>query len=451
MTRTKTKTARALLAGAALALTYAWAATSCTDATPSPAPQGEGRFEIRRVIFADPLIEEGRQTFRYDTFGDEDFWGGTLQLHRALAGEANGGVGGGVSPATALAVGLKVDAQSLPSPLKAALRQGKVDLQSPATTLALLRLNAVVGVTGFFGADGGLSSVGIQCALCHSTVDDSFAPGIGARLDGWPNRDLNVGAIVALAPDLSAVASLLGTDQATVRAVLNSWGPGKYDAELIFDGKAFKPDGGSAATVLPAAYGLAGVNLHTYTGWGGVAHWNASVAVLQMHGKGNFTDARLKDAAKFPVAADAGFASVRHEPDLVSPKLPGLHVYQLSLPAPKPPEGSYSVEAAARGQVLFSAKAKCAGCHVPPRFTDSGWNMHTGAEIGIDDFQALRSPDERYRTTPLPGAWARQRGGYYHDGRFATLDEVVRHYDDHFSLGLTHDERADLVQYVLSL
>ncbi len=252
-------------------------------------------------------LAEGRQIFRFDTFGDEDFWGGTLRLHQAIEGSAHGGVGAGVSPKTALAVGLKVDVDALSKATVDALQAGKVNLDEPAVTVALLTSNAVVGVTGFSDGKGGLRTLGIQCALCHSTVDNSLAPGIGHRLDGWPNRDLNVGAIVGLSPDLSPVAKLLGVDEKTVRAVLASWGPGKFDALLFLDGKAFRPDGKSAATVLPAAFGLAGVNLHTYTGWGSVPYWNAFVAVLEMHGKGNFYDPRLDDAARFPVAARAGF------------------------------------------------------------------------------------------------------------------------------------------------
>jgi hypothetical protein len=292
------------------------------------------------------MTEEGRQIFRFDTFGDEAFWGDSLQLHQAIAGEDLGGVGPGVSPNTALAVGLKVDVDALPQELRDDLEEGKVDLDDPATTLALLQLNAVVGVTGFFNDQGDLKSMGIQCALCHSTVDDSFAPGIGHRLDGYPNRDLNVGAIIALAPNLEPVAELLDTDE-TVREVLNSWGPGKFDAELLMDGKAFRPDGKSAATLLPPAFGLAGVNLHTYTGWGSVTHWNAFVANLEMHGQGIFYDPRLNDPAQFPVAAEAGFGNVRNDPDLITSKLAALHFYQLAIPAPKPPEGSFDPEAAA--------------------------------------------------------------------------------------------------------
>jgi hypothetical protein len=396
-------------------------------------------------------LVEGRKTFRYDTFGDQDFWGGRLRLHQAIAGADHGGVGPGVSPRQALAVGLKVDVEALPAALVADLRDGRVDLDDPGTTLALLQLDAVVGVKGFFDAGSQLTSVGIQCALCHSTVDDAFAPGIGRRLDGWANRDLNVGAIVALSPDLSYFADLLGVDQATVRAVLNSWGPGKFDAALAFDGKAFRPDGGSGATLIPPAFGLAGVNLHTSTGWGSVTHWNALVAVLEMHGKGTFYDPRLDDAAKFPIAAANGFGNVRSEEDLVTPKLDALHHYQLSIPAPRPPRGSYNHRAAARGERLFSGRADCARCHVPPLFTEPGWNMHTPEEIGIDDFQAMRSPDERYRTAPLKGLWTHQKGGFYHDGRFATLLDVVNHYDTHFSLGLSPAEKAELVEYLKSL
>ena len=407
------------------------------------------------------LIAEGKQVFRFDTFGDEDFWGGQLQLHQAIQGEQFGGVGPGVSPATALAVGLKVDVEALPKSLQRQLKQGKVDLNDPAVTLTLLKLNAVVGVQGFFNSEGSLSSIGITCAFCHSTVDDSFVPGIGHRLDGWANRDLNVGAIVALAPDLSPFETLLGVDRATVVAVLNSWGPGKYDAELNLDGKAFNPQqitngvvtgtNVSGATLLPPAFGLAGVNLHTYTGWGSVPYWNAYVAILQMHGKGNFYDPRLDNADQFPLAAANGFGHIQNPVDLVTPKLPALHAYQLSLLAPLPPDGSFRPRAAARGQELFEGKAHCASCHVPPLFTEPGWNLHTPEEIGIDSFQADRSPDRRYRTTPLQGLWTHTKGGFYHDGRFATLLDVVNHYDTLFSLGLTDAEKADLVEYLKSL
>ncbi len=396
-------------------------------------------------------VREGRETFRYATFGDEVFWGDGIGLHLAIAGANNGGVGPGVSPATALSVGLKVDVEALPGTLLRAIARGKVDLQDPAVTLELLKLDAVVGVTGFFDERGRITSMGIQCALCHSTVDDSFAPGIGRRRDGWANRDLNVGAIVALAPRLESVAAVLGVDVATVKTVLNSWGPGKFDAVLFVDGKAFRPDGKSAAVLIPPAFGLAGVNLHTWTGWGGVSHWNAFVANLEMHGQGTFFDPRLNDEARFPVAARNGFGNVRAEEDLITPLLPALQLYQLALVPPEPPRWSYDRWAAKRGQEVFNGKGDCARCHVPPLFTEPGWNMHTGAEIGIDEFQASRSPDERYRTAPLRGLWTHTKGGFYHDGRFPTLAAVIEHYDNHFSLGLSSAEARDLEQYLKSL
>src|SRR6185436_951513 len=262
------------------------------------ATEGERQTDVN----AERMVDEGKQTFRFDTFGDEAFWSDALQLHRAIAGANFGGVGPGVSPATALAVGLKVDSEALPQSLISQLKHGRVNLDDPGTTLALLKLNAVVGVKGTFKADGSLQSVGITCALCHSTVDNSFAPGIGQRLDGWAARDLNVGAIVALSPNLTPVATLLGVDVPTVKTVLQSWGPGKFDAELFLDGKAFRPDGKSAATLIPPAFGLVGVNLHTWTGWGSVTHWNAFVANLEMHGQGTFYDPRLNDPVKFPIA-----------------------------------------------------------------------------------------------------------------------------------------------------
>ena len=244
---------------------------------------------------AQRMLDEGRRIFRFDTFGSEAFWGDALQLHKAIAGEKNGGVGGGVSPKTALSVGLKVDTEALPAELVAQIKAGKVDLDDPATTLALLKLDAVVGVTGKFDKAGRIQSMGIQCAFCHSNVDDSFAPGIGKRLDGWANRDLNVGAIVALAPNLKPFTDLLGVDVATVKKVLASWGPGRYDAELDKDGKAFRPDGKQAGTLIPPAFGLAGVNLSTWTGFGSMPYWNAYVAVTQMHGTGTFFDKRFAD------------------------------------------------------------------------------------------------------------------------------------------------------------
>ena len=440
-----------ITAGAALLLPLAFAGPGDAGDRDAGHRRDARRIEEPIADNATRMLVEGRRTFRFDTFGDEDFWGGTLRLHEAILGSALGGVGPGVSPRTALAVGLKVDSEALPQALVEQLRKGQVNLDAPATTVALLKLHAVVGVTGFFDDRGRLKSMGIQCALCHSTVDDSLAPGVGRRLDGWANRDLNVGAIVALAPDLSAFSDLLGVNQDTVRTVLNSWGPGKFDAELILDGKAFRDDGKSAATLLPPAFGLAGVNLHTWTGWGSVTHWNAFVANLEMHGKGTFYDPRLNDPVKFPIAAANGFGNVRSDEDRITKKLAALHFYQLALPAPPPPPGSFDREAAARGRNVFNGKGECATCHVPPLFTEPGWNMHTPEEMKIDAFQANRSPDGAYRTSPLRGLWTHTKGGFYHDGRFADLPAVVSHYVTTRGLILSEQERRDLVEYLKSL
>ena len=400
---------------------------------------------------AQRMIEEGRRIFRFDTFGSEAFWGDALQLHKAIAGAKNGGVGGGVSPKSALAVGLKVDAEALPAALVAQIKAGKVDLDDPATTLALLKLNAVVGVTGKFDSAGRIQSMGIQCAFCHSTVDDSFAPGIGKRLDGWANRDLNVGAIVSLAPNLRPFTDLLRVDEATVKKVLASWGAGRYDALLDKDGKAFRPDGKQAGTVIPPAFGLAGVNLSTSTGFGSVPYWNAYVAATQMHGSGTFFDRRLASADQYPVAAKSGAGNTKATPDVITPKLAALHFYQIAIPAPKAPAGSFDKAAAARGKALFNEKAQCATCHVAPLFTEPGHNLHTPAEMGVDSFQADRSPTRMYRTAPLAGLWTHQKGGFYHDGRFATLQDVLSHYDRNFKLGLSDQEKAELIEYLKSL
>lgn len=411
-------------------------------------------FDEAASNYAAQLLAQGKQIFRFDTFGSEDFWGGKLKLHQAIQGEKNGGVGAGVSPKKALELGLKVDMEAVPPHIAAAIKAGKVDLDDPANTLLLLKANAVVGVTGFFDRAGKLTSVGIQCALCHSTVDNAFQPGIGRRLDGWPNRDLNVGAVAASALDLSAFVDMLQVDETQVKAVLNSWGPGKFDAQLNLDGKASRPDGKPAATLNPAAFGLAGVNQHTWTGsWGSVTYWNAYVSNLEMHGKGRFFDPRLDDADKYPVAARTKQGHTNSSEDRITSKLGALHFYQLSLPAPQAPAGSFDRVVAARGQKIFEGKATCANCHVPPLFTEPGWNLHKADEIGIDDFQAMRSPDGAYRTTPLRALWNTtqiHKGGFYHDGRFATLADVVKHYDNHFKLALTEREQLDLIEYLKS-
>src|SRR5581483_1529791 len=325
------------------------------------------------------------------------------KLHQAIEGTKFGGVGAGITPAAAIDLGLKVDMDALPGKTVADLRANRVDLNDPAVTLALLKANAVVGLTGFFNNDGTLKSVGIQCALCHSTVDNSLAYGVGHRLDGWANRDLDVGKIVASAPDLTPIASVLGVDVPTVKTVLQSWGPGKFDAELLLDGKAFNPQqvshgvvtgtNVSGATLIPNAYGLAGFNQHTWTGaWGTVSYWNAFVGTLEMHGVGRFFDPRLNNPTQFPVAARNGFGDLPHidpDDDRITGKLPALHFYQLGIPAPTPRPGvDFDVAAAKRGDELFSGKAQCNNCHVEPLWTEPGWNLHKPQEIGIDSFEA---------------------------------------------------------------
>jgi hypothetical protein len=415
---------------------------------------------------ADRLIVEGRKVFRSDTFGDEAVWGGVLGLNKAIEGAKFGGVGAGISPKQALAVGHKVDATAIPKKVAAAIKAGKVNLDDPAVTLTLLKLNAVVGVKGFFARDGSLSSVGITCAVCHSTVDDSFAPGIGKRLDGWPNQDLNVGAIVASAPNLKPLEDSLHADEATVKKVLLSWGPGKFDAELDLDGKAFRPDGKPAATRIPSAFGKDGQNLHTWEGgWGTVTYWNAFVANLEMHGTGNFYDPRLDNKTKYPLAAAARFGHTHPyvgqgvlpvpdqasgQPDRVTEALRSLDLYQRSLPVPTPPKGSFDPAAAARGKIVFNGQGTCASCHMGSIGTEPGYNAHTPAEICTDAFQADRGPDGTYVTAPLQALFTRSKRGFYHDGRFATLLDVVNHYDSCFDLGLSAQQKSDLVQYLKS-
>ena len=416
------------------------------------------------------LVSQGRQIFRFDTFGDQAFWGGQLQLHQAI---------NTLTPSQALSLGLKVDSEALSPSVVEAIKHGQVNLNDPGVTRTLIKANAVLGVVGFFGDNGMLTSVGLTCAICHSTVDDSVAPSIGVRIDGLANRDLNVGAIAAAAPNLKPVVDLLkladpGITDSVVRQVLNSWGPGKFDAELFLDGKAFNPQqitngvitgkNVSGATLLPNARGLTGHNLHTWTGgWGTVTYWNAFVAVDELHGIGTFFDERFDDATQFPIAAKAGLGHVSTDPDSdqVTAKLPALQFYQLSLPAIKPrPNIDFDPNAAARGDELFSGKANCNSCHHEPLWTEPGWNQHTADEMKIDSFEADRAPGHAYRTMNLAGLFVRERGlfmrpadkgRFYHDGRFKTLLDVVNSYNDRFDLRLTEPEKSDLVEYLKSL
>jgi hypothetical protein len=415
--------------------------------------QGVGPFNWDRTVNSNSqqLVEEGREIFRFDTFGNEAFWGGALGLHETIKEV--------VSPTVALELGLKVDSDALPANIVSALKAGRLDLDDPASTVELLRHDAVVGLNGVFDGGGTLTSVGITCALCHSTVNNSLAPGIGQRLDGWANRDLNVGAIIASVPNLQPVVDLLRNapnlstlTEDQLRELLNTWGPGKFDALVLHDGKAVNPATGlTGGTLIPPAFGLAGINLHTFTGFGSVPYWNAFVAVTEMQGQGTFFDPRLNNPEQFPIDAATGRWNIRSEPDLVTSKLPALHMYQLAIPAPEPPAGSFDAAAASRGEVIFNGQARCAECHVPPLFTEPGYAIHTPEEIGIDDFQANRSPTLGYRTTPLAGLWTHTQGGFYHDGRFPTLPDVVNHYDQHFGLGLTPAQINDLVEYLKSI
>ncbi len=369
------------------------------------------------------LVAQGKTIFRFETFGDESFWTDTLRMHEVIRTA--------VDPTTALSVGLKVDTDSLPAAVVQGIQSGSISLTSPATTVALLKLNAVVGLKGTVTSVNGqdvLTRVGITCALCHSTVDNSFAPGIGKRLDGWPNHDLNPGAIIALSPALTAAQ----------KAVYNSWGKGKYDARFNFDGK-------NGPSVIPPAYGLLGVHSITYTGDGSeVAYWNRYVAVTQMHGHGSFSESRTTP----PV-------SVSNPPDVVSPLLPALQAYQLSLSKPAAPSGSFDAAAAERGKAVFEGAGQCATCHSGTLFTDANARLHSPSEVvsepepnGAPSF-ASRSATKLYRTTPLRALW--QHAPYFHNGIAATLEAVVELYNTRKGLNLTTQQKADLVQYLKSI
>src|SRR5688500_12754641 len=358
-------------------------------------------------------VDDGECIFRHDTFGDEQLWTDVLRLHEVVQA---------LPPTTALAVGLKVDSEAVPADVLAS-----ADLDDPATTVALIGLDAVVGVRGTV-EDGQVTRIGVTCALCHSTVDDSILPGVGKRLDGWPNRTLDPGAIIALTPGLPTLTDKLGVEHSAAVAALESWGPGRYDAR-------FNQDAESHPVLLPPAYGLRDVALETYTGEGPVSYWNAYVAVTQMGGRGNFKDDRIG-------------VDIRHSPDRVTPMLPALRDYQFSLEPPAPPPGSFDVEAAERGRVLFEGPAVCASCHAGPSFTDAP-TLHAPSETGMSDDEARRSATGMYRTTPLRGAW--QHPPYFHDGSAATLRDVVEHYDAQLGLRLTNAQKRDLVSFLKSI
>jgi mono/diheme cytochrome c family protein len=393
----------AMLAGALVAIGIA---VSCGESTPTQ-PQPEQLDST--------LVSAGKDIFRFDTYGDEKYWTDTLRMHEVIQS--------GVSPATALSVGLKVDADALPQSVRDAIAAGKVDLTSPATTVTLLKLNAVVGLQGQVQTVNGrdtLTRVGITCALCHSTVDNSFAPGIGHRLDGWPNTTLNPGAIVALSPAVPAA----------VKQILNSWGPGKYDPRTNEDGQ-------STPLVIPPAYGLLGVDKETYTAEGPVSYWNAYVAVTQMHAQGTFSDTRLG-------------INIVQTPDLVTSKLTALRQYQFSLQKPTPAAGSFDAAAAARGRTVFEGAGRCSTCHVGLTYTDvNSGRLHAPSETGMDPRYAERTSQKAYRTTPLRGLALHPP--YFHDGSAATLAAVVDHYDQVLTLKLSAQQKADLIEYLKTL
>jgi len=418
---------RIALIGGVFVLSASAAATLRTaDSPPLQGPAFSVSHPADRDAARGAQPISGQTIFRFDTFDDEQLWTNVLRMHEAIPS---------VNPVTALAVGLKVDVDALPPALIAALQAGQVDLTDPAVTIELLRLNAIVGVIGKVDDLGHLTSVGTTCALCHSTVDNSFTTGIGKRLDGWPNRDLNVGAILGLSPALNEA----------LKAEFSTWGPGKYDPRHhAFDGTNILPLNSPTLPVLiPPAYGLRGVGFETYTGDGSISYWNSYVGVSQMGGQGTFNDPRIG-------------LFITQKPDRVTPKLPALLEYQLSLPAPVPPSGSFNAAAARRGERLFHGKAACATCHTPPTYTDvlggpdpSIPFLHDPAEVGTEPFYAARSATRKYRTSPLRGIW--QHPPYFHDGSAATLLAVVNHYDDVFGLNLSAQQKADLVEFLKSL
>lgn len=371
---------------------------SCGQST--PATQGPTNAQ---------LVSQGQQVFRFNTFGDEQFWTNTLQMNTVIENA--------VSPKTALSVGLKVDMDALPPSVVSGIQNGTIDLTSPATTVALLKLNAVVGVIGKVDANNHLTSVGISCALCHSTVDNAFAPGIGHRLDGYPNRTLNPGAIIALSPALTAAQ----------KAVYNSWGAGRYDPRYNFDGI-------NGPVLIPPAYGLEGVNLATYSGDGSIEYWNDYVAITQMHGLGSFSEPRLN------------ISVTNGTQELVKPLLPALAAYEHSLTKPSPPPVA-DPAAVQRGQVVFAAN--CSVCHSGALFTDANTKLHAPSETGMDPTYANRSATKMYRTTPLRGL--ANNAPYFHDGSAATLADVVNHYNGYLHLGLSAQQQSDLVEYLKTL
>ena len=369
-----------------------------------------------------PSQMEGRDIFRFDDFGSHVFWTETARLNELIETA--------VTPNFALGtLGLKVDGEVITPEVLASLPEGALD--DPATTVRLLELDAVIGLKATVD-DGALVNVGLTCALCHTQVDDSVAPGIGRRLDGWPNRDLDVGLILASLPGLPAIAEEIGVSAAALEADFLDWGPGYYDARVNVDGRVDDPE-----PVIPPAYGLRGIGLETFTGEGPVSYWNNYVAVTQMHGIGSFIDPQLGLEIRVPPQED----QVRH-------KLPALRRYQFTLTSPAPPMGSFDPEAAERGRAVFEGDGRCASCHAGPQYTDHGV-LHAPEETGMEPTWAERGTTGGYRTTPLRALW--QHAPYFHDGSAATLVDVVEHYDSHLQLDLSEAQKEDLVEFLRSL
>jgi hypothetical protein len=416
MARKNTRLGLSLLG--AFGLATAAVVVACEDEAHLMTPSAPGSAADRQGPLNPALVARGRTIFRFDTYGNETFWTDSLGLNQVIQTS--------VSPTRALEVGLKVDVDALPAEVRAGIRAGTIDLDDPATTVALLKLGAVLGVVGQVDARDSLTSVGLSCAFCHSTVDNSFAPGIGRRLDGWPNRDLDVGAIVTL-----STSPLLTPAQ---RQVYESWGPGMYDPR-------FNVDEQNLPVVIPPAFGLRHVKREIYTGDGVVSYWNAYVAITQMHGHGRFADPRIDVAVNNP-------------PDLVSSKLEALRAYQFSLRTPDPLAGEFDRAAARRGRAVFNGVARCVKCHIGSTYTDvNAGKLHSAAEVGQDPAYAERSATKLYRTTPLRGLWhpPQLQGPYFHDGNAETLDAVIDHYVERFGLTLTARQRMDLLEFLKTL
>ncbi|MEO8859270.1 MAG: hypothetical protein ABI343_19975 [Burkholderiaceae bacterium] len=404
--------------------------------------------KVPQVPLDPQVVTAGQQTFRYDTFGDETFWTDTLKMNKVIETA--------VDPLTAASVGLKIDVSALPADVVKGVVDGTIPLNDPQTTLALLSLNAVVGVKGQVskGVDGKLhlDRVGITCALCHSTVSKdlqvtapdpanpagpriSLAGIVGERLDGWPNRALQPGTIISLSPALTAVQKAEYASWAT------KFGPGFYDPRINVNTDpgsnpavgpnidanvaAYKAAGG-IPVVIPPAFGLVGLSKSIFTGDGDTAHepagptayWNRYVGVAQMHGHGTFFDERIIINGK-PLNVDH-----RVGDDLITAILPQLEAYQWSIAAPAigthgtkwAVASDLDTQAVTRGKAVFEGPAKCSSCHSGSSFTDvNTFGLHpASASVALDKNYIKFSATKQWRTTPLKGIWTHPP--YFHDG-----------------------------------